>query len=107
MSAAVRHGHLHIVHLILKERQADGQSHTQEICTMDSLTLEWQLGGQASVHTVAAAGTTKIGRSHDCDVVLAHPMVWREHAKFFGKGPSSTSRMSAQQTLFTLVMGCV
>ncbi len=53
---------------------------------MDSLTLEWQLGGQASVHTVAAAGTTKIGRSHDCDVVLAHPMVSREHAKIFRQG---------------------
>lgn len=52
---------------------------------MDTLTLEWHHDGRTHTYTVSAT-PTRIGRSTDCEIVLALPMVSREHARIVHDG---------------------
>ena len=52
---------------------------------MDTLLLEWHHDGRTHTYSVSAE-LTRIGRSTDCDIVLALPMISREHARIMREG---------------------
>ena len=53
---------------------------------MDTLTLEWQLGGQTHAHAVTATAKAKIGRQKGSDIELPFDTVSRQHALIFKEG---------------------
>ncbi len=52
---------------------------------VDTLLLEWHHDGRTHTYSVSAE-LTRIGRSTDCDIVLALPMISREHARIMREG---------------------